>query len=161
MTFPPASTLLAPAELVCAAWIASIPGFTADSVDPVLPEDDSTWVRHGAVTMMVVGGDEHPYIAVSRTVLQVVTWTCNPGSNRPEWFKSKQMASQIRMATLDRLNMHRPLQVEHGGDVYPGAIVHQAAILATARRTYGEKSDYAGHMFDLMLQWVQPGLVTR
>lgn len=71
----PPTQLFAPPELVMAAWISSIPGFVADSVGPTLPPDDTTWREHGAVTMFVVGGTEDPYVAISKTVLQVETWT--------------------------------------------------------------------------------------
>lgn len=170
MTSPVFPVLNCPPEYVMASWIATIPGFVADSIDPVLPADSSTWQRHGAVTMFVVGGTEHPYVAYSKTVLQVETWCCNPGSDKPPWLQSWALARQIRLACLDRINMHRPLPVvvqtvlddgEVLETVYPAASARSVMPLSVARRVYGQRADYAGHIFDLVMTWTQDGLTTR
>ena len=158
MTTP---VLFASPELVLAAWIKTIPGFAADSVDPVLPADDTTWKRHGAVTMMTVGGTEHPYLAVSKTVLQVECWCCNPGSNKPPWNASWSLARQIQMACKDRFEVSREVAVSANGVTYPSAEVRSVVVMNVARRAYGMKSDYAGHLFDVLMTWTQVGLTTR
>lgn len=158
---PSASTLLVTPEDVLSAWIASIPGFTPDVVAPVLPADVTTWQNHGAVTMFVVGGTEHPYIPLAKTVLQVETWTCNPGSNEPKWRESRNMASQVRLACLDRTGMKRALQVTVNGVVYPAGSVESVYFLSTPRRAYGDRADYAGYLFDVAMTWFQEGLTIR
>lgn len=154
-------TLYAPPELVCTGWIASIPGFTADSIAPQLPADDTTWQVNGAVTMLVVGGTEDPYAAFYQTVFQVECWTCSPGSDKPQFLQSSNMAAQIRLACKDRMGAKRQVSVSANGVSYPQATVHDAVVLSAPRRAYGMKDDYAGHSFDLALYWVQDGLTTR
>lgn len=164
------SQLYCPPEWVCSGWIATIPGFQADSIAPVLPADDTTWQVNGAVTMFVVGGTEDPYAAWYRYVFQVECWTVNPGSNKPQWLQSADMAAQIRLACKDRMGAKRQVPVVAvvagpGGQqlttAYPDATVETAQVLSAQRRAYGAKSDYAGHSFDLLLTYVQDGLTTR
>lgn len=166
---PALSQLYCPPEWVCAGWIATIPGFKADSIAPVLPAANTTWQVNGAVTMMVVGGTEDLYAAYYQTVLQVECWTVNPGSNKPQWLQSANMGAQIRLACKDRMACKRQVPVVaivEGPSgpvrtVYPNATVEAAYVLSAPRRAYGLSSDYAGHSFDIAMHWIQDGLTTR
>jgi hypothetical protein len=167
---PPApSQLYAPPEWVAAGWISTIDGFTPDWIGPELPASNTTWQVNGAVTMMVVGGTEDPYTAWYQYVFQVECWTVNPGSNKPQWLQSAEMAAQIRLACKDRMACKRQVPVVavvQGPSgpvrtVYPSATVEAAQVLSAQRRAYGLSSDYAGHSFDMAISWVQDGITTR
>ena len=157
----PVPGLYCPPELVLAAWISSIPGLTVDSVAPQLPSDDTTWAANGAVMMLVVGGTDDPYMPYSRTVLQVECWGCAPGTDEPPWLLSWNLAARIRMACLDRVNFGRPLAISFNGVTYPGANTRGIYTLTTARRVYGDRADYAGHIFDVAMTWAQENLLVR
>ena len=68
-----APTLRANSELVTEAWIRSIPGWLA-GVAGQLPQDTASWVEHGFVTTMVVGGTPHPYGGIRRPVMSIDAW---------------------------------------------------------------------------------------
>lgn len=146
--------------LVCVAWIASIPGLTADGAGPQLPADNATWAQNGYIVVPVtVGGTPHTVMPLRRPVVQLECWTCNPGSGKPDWPKAEDLAEQVRAATYDRRTFNRPLTVTLNGVPYPGARVLSARMLTEPHRIYGDQADYAGVLFSLALQWIQPGEV--
>lgn len=141
---------------MAAAWIASIPGFTADGVSDQLPADETTWAAGGYVVVPVtVGGSPHPHIPLQRPVCQVECWATVPGSDRLPWGIARNLADQIRMATYPRDGtVSRPLALPDG---YPGARVLAASILTQAGRIWSDAGDYAGYRLNLALQFVASG----
>ena len=155
MTLPTPTT-----DLVSVAWVASIPGLTADGVGNVLPPDDSLWAHAGYVLVpATVGGSPWSTGPVRRPVCQVECWATTPGSSRPPWGKAAQLAEQIRLATYDRHNFGRPLPISNNGVAYAGARVLGAMMLTEPRRVWGDVADYAGYVLDLQLDWIAAGEV--
>jgi hypothetical protein len=147
-------------DLVAPAFVASIPGLTADGVGNVLPHDDSLWSAHGYVLVpATVGGSPWSTGPVRRPVCQVECWATTPGSSRPPWGKAGQLAEQIRLATYDRHNFGRALAIVSGTVAFAGARVLGAMMLTEPRRVYGDVEDYAGIVFDLQLDWIAAGEV--
>jgi hypothetical protein len=147
-------------ELVCAQWIATIPGFTPAMVGTTLPPDVNAdgslapWVATGFVTVAVVGGNPDPLLPVNWPVLQVDCWATVPGSNKPPWHQAAALAGAIRRATWDRRAVSRPLQITANGVAYPAAAVRSAYLTTAPRRLYDDQGDYAHYQADLSLSWV-------
>lgn len=147
-------------ELVCAQWIATIPGFTSTMVGTTLPPDvnaDGTaapWVATGFVTVAVAGGSPDPMLPVNRPTMQIDCWAAVPGSNKPPWNQAAALASAIRRATWDRLAISRALHISVNGITYPTAAVQTAYLPTAFRRLYDDQGDYARYQADLSLSWV-------
>jgi hypothetical protein len=153
----PAPTLVS-SDLVFVEWITTIAGLTADGVATQLPADESTWAVNGFIVVpTTVGGSPHESIPVRRPVGQVECWATNAGSDRLPWGRANLLADQVRMGTYDRLNFNRPLQITRGTVTYPGAVAKRAQMMSEPRRVWSDVGDYAGFVFDLLLEWVQTG----
>jgi hypothetical protein len=151
-------TLHTPNDLVAVAWIATIPGLTADGVATQLPSDETTWAAHGFVVVpLSVGGSPHSYVPVRQPVMQVECWATVPDSDKLPWWKANQLAEQIRFATYDRVTFGRALSISAGTVAYPGAAVKSAQMMTEPRRIWSDQGDYAGYTFDLRLNWIQVG----
>jgi hypothetical protein len=154
------ATRLASAELVASAWIATIPGFTADGVSSQLPADETTWAANGYVVVPVtVGGSPHPTVPMQRPVLQVECWATNIASTRLPWGKASNLAEQIRIATYDRSGAFARLLNLEGG--YPPARVTSARVLTHPQRIWADTGDYAGFRLNLELQFTAAGEVIK
>jgi hypothetical protein len=152
--------LHATTDLVVCAWVSSIAGLTADGVGTELPSDDTEWAAHGYIVIpATVGGSPHSTMPLRRPVCQVECWATTPGSGIPPWGKAADLAEQVRFATYDRFNVGRLLAVSLNGVPYPSARVDSAKILTEPHRAYGDQADYAGVIFDVAFQWIQPGEV--
>jgi hypothetical protein len=153
-------TLHAANDLVAVAWLASLPYLTADGVATQLPSDESSWAANGFVVVPVsVGGSPHDTIPIRRPVVQCECWGTVPGSDKLPWGIPNQLAEQIRRGTYDRQNFGRPLTISAGPVAYPSARVLSAKMMTEPHRVWSDAGDYAGYLFDLMLQWIQIGEV--
>jgi hypothetical protein len=156
MTTPP----LASSDLVAVAWIASIPGLTADGVATQLPSDETKWTANGFVVVPTnVGGTPHTYAPMRRPVCQTECWATVAGSDKLPWGMAANLAEQIRDGTYDRSGFGRPLPITANGVQYQTAAVKAVTILTEPRRIWSDTGDYAGYTFDLLLHWVQTGEV--
>lgn len=154
----PVAQLHANTDLVAVAWIRSIPGLVADGVATQLPPDETTWAENGFVVVPTqVGGSPHATMPLRRPVVQVETWGTVPGSDKLPWGIPSQLAEQIRFGTYDRASFSRLLTITAGGVTYPLARVLSAKMLTEPRRIWSDRGDYAGVMFNLMLQWIAAG----
>jgi hypothetical protein len=153
-------TLYATTEKVAVAWIASIPGLTAAGVGTQLPAAETEWGSADGtpgyvVVPVTVGGTPMANAPVQRPVVQVECWATIPGSDYLPWNAAAQLPEQIRMATYDRSGaFSRLLDLGPG---YPSARVLAATILTQPRRVWSDEGDYAGFLFNLMLQFVAAG----
>jgi hypothetical protein len=155
---PTAAQLHATADLVCVAWIRTVPGLTADVVATQLPTDENKWASNGAVTVPLrVGGTPHSTMALKRPVVQVDCWATVPGSDKIPWNIADQLCEQIRAGTYDRTTFNRPLAITAGGLAYPGARVLSAKMLTEPRRIWADAGEYGGYSFNLGLQFVSAG----
>jgi hypothetical protein len=163
VTSPATIPLAADDELVAAAWIASIPGFTPAMAGPVLPPDigpdgnAAPWVSTGFVTVTTVGGSPDPLLPRHEPVMQVECWATVLGSNRPPWQLVKALGMAITRATWDHSTLNRLVTPAVNGVTYPSASVQGARMLTTWRRGYSDAADYARVTADLWLSWIQPG----
>jgi hypothetical protein len=160
MTTPATIPLAPDDELVAAAWIASIPGFTAAMTGPTLPPDitpdgePAPWISTGYVTVAVAGGNPDDLLPVHRPVIDVQCWATVPGSNRPPWQMAKALANAITKATWDRTTLNRVVTPVVNGVTYPTASVQGAKVLTAFRRLYSDTADYACVQGDLWLSWI-------
>jgi len=143
-------------DLVAAAWVAGIPGFTASGVGSQLPAVEAEWAQGGYVVVpFTVGGTPMDSAPVQRPVVQVECWATVPDSDKLPWRKAQNLADQIRMATYDRgYASRRPL---HLPAPYPVAWVQSAKVLTHPKRIWSDAADYAGVTFDLFLIWIAAG----
>ena len=161
MTTPAQVPLAVTGEMVAAAWIASVPGFTTAMTGPSLPPDvgpdgkAAPWVATGFVTVTTVGGSPRPLIPVHEPVMQVDCWTTAPGSNRPPWQMAEALGQAITRATWGRRTISRVLRPVVNGVAYPPASVQGAQVLTEWRRGYSDAADYALVTADLWLSWIQ------
>jgi hypothetical protein len=147
---------LASTDLVCQAWIAGIPGFTASGVGAQLPAAEAEWAAGGYVVVpFTVGGTPMDTAPVQRPVVQVECWATVPNSDKLPWRKAQNLADQIRMASYDRgYASPRPLQLPAP---YPVAWVRSVKVLTHPKRIWSDAGDYAGVVFDLWLMWIAEG----
>lgn len=150
--------------LVASAWLARVPGFSAEMTGPRLPPDvlpDGTiapWVHTGFATAQTVGGGTDPYLPVHFPVMQVDCWAVKPGSSDPPWHMADAIGEAITLATWQRTGFNVPLDITVNGVQYPVAVV-QAVYMATPfRRLYADEADYARTTGNLALTWVMPSL---
>lgn len=150
-------------EMICAAWLASIPGFSAAMTGTQLPPDvdadgsPAAWLQTGFVTVATVGGTPDDLLPVNRPVMDVRCWAAVPGSNRPPWQMARALGSVIQRACWDRRTLARPVTPVLNGVTYPVAVVQTAWMAQSFRRIYDDAADYAVYQADLALQWVTPG----
>jgi hypothetical protein len=149
-----APVLRANSELVAAAWIASIPAFTA-GVSTQLPQDTTTWVEHGFVTVQTVGGSPHEYVPLRRPVVQVDAWAtqaATPGrtTSKPPWFKAAHLIEWIVRETYHDDRICRLLTLKPN---YPKARVLTVSPAIEPRRVYGVEVGTARYTVDLFMQW--------
>lgn len=155
--------------LVAAAWIATIPGFTADMTGERLPPDvlpptagkrirPAPWLKTGFVTVQVVGGSPDPYLPRHAPVISVDCWASKPGSNDPPWRQAEALGEAIWLATLQRTGFNRPLDLTVEGVAYPTAVVQGVYLAASFRRLYDDAADYARVNGNVALSWVMPSL---
>lgn len=159
----PAFPLLATSELVCCAWIGSIPAIAANGgtqmVETTLPADVNpdgsvaAWVQTGFITVSVVGGSPDIYNPVKKPVMQVDCWATRPGSNKPPWWQANVLMETIRYATLQRTGLNRTLSLSVNGVTYPSAVVDSAVFLTEPRRDYSDAADYARYLADVQFTW--------
>lgn len=149
-------------ELVAIAWLSTIPGLSKEIVATTLPPPvlkgkagPAPWVQTGFVTVSVVGGSPDVYNPINRPVLQVDCWATKPGSGKPPWWLAAGLASAIRRACWERLNVSRPLALSAGPEIYPSAIVRVATLVTAFRRLYADQADYARYQADLQLDWIK------
>lgn len=160
MTTPASIPLAVDDELTCAAWIASIPGFTPAMSGPVLPPDidangnAAPWISTGFVTMSTVGGSPHPLLPRHEPVMQVECWATVLGSNRPPWQMAKALGQAITKATWSVRTICRVVTPVVNGVAYPPASVQGARMLTEWRRGYSDVADYAVATADLWLSWI-------
>src|SRR5690242_1187908 len=130
--------------LVATAWIATIPGFTADMVGERLPPDvlppapgkknrPAPWLKTGFITVQVVGGGTDAYVPRHDPVIGVDCWAAAPGSNDPPWRMAEALGEAVWQATLARTGFNRRLDIQVEGVAYPSATV-QGVYMATAFR---------------------------
>jgi hypothetical protein len=150
-------------ELVTAAWIATIPGFTAEMTGAQLPPDTdehgkpAAWLRTGFVTVASVGGTPDDMLPVNRPVMEVKCWAAVPGSDDPPWLMARALASAIQRAVWQRKGVNRLLTINVNGLAYPPAVVQGAYMAQTFRRIYADPGDYACYQADMGLTWITVG----
>jgi len=148
-------------ELVCVAWLSTVPGLSPAMVATTLPADvakdgsPAAWIQTGFVTVSVAGGNPDTYLPVNRPVMQVDVWATKPGSGKPPWYKTAAIASTIRRACWDRRAIPRPLMISAGGQPYPSAVVRSAYLATAFRRVYDDVGDYSRRSADLALDWIR------
>lgn len=141
-------------SLVAVAWIATIPGLTADGVGNQLPDTEPEWAANGYVVIpMVVGGTPHSTSPLRRPVVQVECYADNLNSDKIPWQKAEQLAEQIRFGTYDHATFGRALTIANNGVSYGIATVKSALMLTEPRRIWADAGDYGGYAFDLRLDW--------
>lgn len=151
-----APVLRANSELVAVAWIASIPGFLA-GVASQLPQDTTTWVEHGFVTVQTVGGSPHAYVPLRRAVIQVDGWAtqaATPGrtTSKPPWNKAAHLTEWVVAETYQTERVCRLLTLPGN---YPDARVLTATALIEPRKVFGEQVGTARFTVDIELQWAE------
>jgi hypothetical protein len=150
-------------EMVAAAWIATIPGFTPAMAGTQLPPDadkagqPTPWVETGFVTVAVVGGSPSADLPMGEPVIQCDCYATVPGSNFPPWNFAARLATSIVTATRSRTTIPRPLTITEGPVSYGVAVVKDASVTTSPRRLYDDVGDYARVQMDLSLAWIVVG----
>jgi hypothetical protein len=147
-----APTLYANTDLVAQAWLATVPGITADMVGATLPEPQAWADKQGFVTAMATAGGDQPDYPLNGPVVLLDVYAYQLGSARPPWAQANNLASAIWWAARDRDVPAKDVTLPAG---YPAARVTGAWTLGTPRRAYGDQGNYAHFRLDLQLKWVQ------
>lgn len=162
--------LLPNSELVAAAWLAAVPGFTTAMVGTTLPRMPASgplpaWIGTGFVTVgPVVGGTPGTNMPLAEPVVSVNCWAVNATktdgsgasinvSTKPPWGRAAQLAEQIRAAvyTLDKGAGRQVVMPVPG---YARATVNGAQLLSEPRRMPSDPASYARFQFELQLFWI-------
>lgn len=146
-------SLLPNSELVAMSYISSINGLQCDVVATQLPSDNTQWAKFGAIIVSVAGGVPDVYVPVAHPIVVLDFFACNPGSNKPPWFKANALAEQVRASVYDKASVSRVVPITAGGVAYPYARVLTAFLLTEPRRKFGDTGDYAIYTCDLALSW--------
>lgn len=147
-----APTLLANTDLVAQAWLATVPGITADMVGAVLPNVTAWEDKQGFITARTVGGADHPDYQLNGPVVTVDVYSYKAGSARPPWNQANNLATGIWLSARNREAPARDVTLPGG---YPPARVTAAWSMASPRRAYGDAGNFAHFILDLQLKWVQ------
>lgn len=145
-------------ELVAAAWLATIPGITADVVGTQLPRPASdgtvSWADTGYVQVTTgVGGSFGMYVPLSSPIVQVDCWATQSNSDLPPLAKANALAMAVAWATVLNTGIETVLDLRDG---YAGARVMSAYLLGgPPRPIYGDPSDYARYTLNLAMNWVE------
>ena len=141
-------------ELVAIAWIASIPGLSADMVATTLP-DPSVWSPDGFVVVTGGVGTTALDVPAKNPVIQIDAYAVYPTSSKPPWGLVDLLCEHIRAETYQRDRAVRDLQISAGPVTYPPARVTGARLITEPRRAYGDPADWAHKSFDLQLLWTE------
>lgn len=149
---------LATTRLVVPAWINSIPsiGRTPPMVSDQLPTDNTTWGPSGYCVVRSTGGGRHSsYIPVARPVITVDSYAVEPGTGRPLWNVATRLIAEIVRASRDEATMRRPLTIVENGVDYGKVYVANCYPINHERPSYGDESQYAHVILDMLFHWVQ------
>jgi hypothetical protein len=153
--------------LVARAWLALIPGITANMTATSLPRVEKdylpAWVSTGLITVMVAGGSPDVEMPIDQPVISVKCWAVNakqpdgPGTpveiqNKPPWTRSEELAELIKRTSyaIQRDPASRLVTLPVAG--YQQASVSSAYPL-THPRPLTDRTGYACHQFDLQMFW--------
>lgn len=147
-----APTLYANTDLVAQAWLAAVPGLSADMVGAVLPNVAAWGAGRGFVTAVTVGGADNADDALNGPVVTLDIYSYLAGSARPPWNQANNIASAIWFAARNRDAPAMDLDLPHG---YPRARVIGVWTVTSPRRAYADAGDFAHFVMDLQFKWVQ------
>lgn len=144
-------------ELVAAAWLATIPGITADMVGMQLPRPaaDGTvsWAATGFVQITPgVGGTSGMYVPLESPIAQIDCWATQSNSDLPPLAKASALAQAVSWAAVQNAGIETVLSLRDG---YAGARVMSTYVLGRPRPLYGDPSDYARYTMNLAMNWVE------
>jgi hypothetical protein len=163
-----AGTLKHPTNpLVTRAWLALVPGITADMTGTTLPRISGSslpaWVSTGFLTVQTVGGSPSIDTLQASPVVSVKCWAVNatqPGtgaevalSQRVPWGRSEELAEAVRHAAdaLRRDPTKKLVTLPVAG--YEQAVVDSAELVSEIRPLQ-DPTGYACHQFDLHISWI-------
>lgn len=143
--------------LVATAWLATIPGITADMAGTQLPRPaaDGTvsWATTGFVQVISgVGGTPGMYVPLASPVVQIDCWATQSSSDLPPWAKADALAMAVWWAATQNVGIETVLALRAG---YAGARVMSAYLLGEPRPMYGDPSDYARFTMNVAMNWVE------
>lgn len=136
-------------ELVAAAWIGSLPGFTPAMVATTLPKDTTSWAATGFVTVTPAGGSPSVDVHTRWSLIQVDTWGASLNSGKPPWGPASDLAETIVRACWDD-NQQVNVAVRPGYNV---ARLYGVWAATDPIRIWDDTSSYARWRFDLRLTW--------
>lgn len=143
-------------SLVAAAWLATIPGITADMVGTRLPrpatDGSVSWAETGFVQITPVGGGFGMYVPLSSPVVQVDCWATQSNSDLPPLAKADALAMTVAWAAVENVGIETELVLRDG---YVGARVMSAYLLDVPRPMYADPSDYARYTMHVAMNWVE------
>ena len=143
-------------DLVAAAWLASLPGFSTAMVGTILPRPDADgtipWAGTGFVQATIVGGGTDMYVPLASPVVQVDCWATQSNSDLPPYAKANALAENIRWACLADDNFQAALTLRTG---YAQARVKSAYLVTEPRRIYGDEADFGRYLINLVLNWTE------
>lgn len=142
-------------DLVVSAWLATIPGITADIVGTKLPGDTSLWAPTGFVQVGPEFGPGLPakYIPLRSPVMQLDTWGVNPDQAEPNWQQAADLAELIWEAAYGNLSLGIPLTLPQPG--YRQARVQAVFPTTEPHRELDDITAYGHYSLDLEFRWIE------
>ncbi len=153
--------------LVARAWLALVPGITADMTGTTLPRIGGNslpaWAATGFLTVQTIGGSPSLDTLQAQPVVSVKCWAVNakqPGTdtavavaNKVPWSRSEELAETVRHASypMQRQGAQRLVTIPVAG--YSQACV-LSAYMVSEIRPIQDATGYACHQFDLQINWV-------
>jgi hypothetical protein len=144
-------------DLVATAWLATIPGITADMTGTRLPRPASdgtvSWADSGFYQVTSgIGGTPGMYVPLSSVVVQIDCWATQSNSDLPPLAKANALAMAVWWAAVENTGIETVLNLRAG---YAGARVMSAYLLGEPRPMYNDPSDYARYMVAVAMNWVE------
>lgn len=140
-------------ELVAVAWLNTLAGLPAGGIATTLPQDATTWVTNGFVTVgPVVGGAPDTEMPVRRPVVQVQTWANGGQSNKPPWNKAAQLAEVIMAGCTAAVRPHSPVVLTLPAN-YSAARILGVVAITEPRRLPSDVASYARYVMEIEFDW--------
>jgi hypothetical protein len=136
-------------ELVAAAWIGSLPGYSPNMVATTLPKDPTSWASTGFVTVTPAGGSPAVDVPTRWSLIQVDTYRASVNSGKPPWGEASHLAEGIIKACWDD-NQQTNVTVRAGYNV---ARLYSVWAVSDPIRMWDDPSSYARWRFDLRMTW--------
>lgn len=141
-------------EPVAGAWLATLPGITADMCSTRRPADEK-YAEKGFVTYQVVGGTPNNYTGERLPVVTFDFWGVNVGSQKAPWAKTASLGEVVMNGCFSQGDIDYIGPIVLPASITGGAIVSAVNALTELRRVPDDSDSVAHYSVDVEIQWIR------